>query len=44
MFLILYSVDVNFPCYVGPCHHGMARPTVADGGEGLQITGRQLRT
>jgi hypothetical protein len=23
--------------YVGPCHHGMARPQVADGGEGLQI-------
>jgi hypothetical protein len=20
-----------------PCHHGMARPQVADGGEGLQI-------
>jgi hypothetical protein len=20
------------PCYVGPCHHGMARPQVADGG------------
>jgi len=25
------------PCYVGPCHHGMARPSVADGGDGLQI-------
>jgi hypothetical protein len=24
-------------CYVGPCHHGMARPRVADGGDGLQI-------
>jgi hypothetical protein len=20
------------PCEVGPCHHGMARPQVADGG------------
>jgi hypothetical protein len=20
-----------------PCHHGMARPRVADGGDGLQI-------
>jgi hypothetical protein len=25
------------PCYVGPCHHGMARPQVAGGGDGLQI-------
>jgi hypothetical protein len=23
--------------YVGHCHHGMARPRVADGGDGLQI-------
>jgi hypothetical protein len=22
---------------MGPCHHGMARPQVADGGDGLQI-------
>jgi len=22
---------------MGPCHHGMARPRVADGGDGLQI-------
>jgi hypothetical protein len=27
----------NFPCYVGPCHHGMARPRVAVGGDGLQL-------
>jgi hypothetical protein len=25
------------PCYVGPCHHGMARPRFANGGYGLQI-------
>jgi hypothetical protein len=25
------------PRYVGPCRHGMARPRVADGGEGLHI-------
>jgi thiamine biosynthesis protein ThiC len=25
------------PCYVGPCHHGMALPVVADGGDGLCI-------
>jgi hypothetical protein len=23
--------------YVGRCHHGMARPLVSDGGDGLQI-------
>ena len=22
----------SIPCEVGPCHHGMARPQVADGG------------
>jgi hypothetical protein len=25
------------PCYVGPYHHGMARPRVADGGDSLKI-------
>jgi hypothetical protein len=25
------------PRHVGPCHHGMARPRIADGGDGLQI-------
>jgi hypothetical protein len=25
-----------FPCYVGPCHHGLARLLVTDGGDGLQ--------
>jgi hypothetical protein len=25
------------PCYVGPCHHSMARPWIANGGDGLQI-------
>jgi hypothetical protein len=25
------------PCYVGPCHHGMARPQVVDGGNGLKM-------
>jgi hypothetical protein len=23
--------------YVSPCHHGMASPSVPDGGDGLQI-------
>jgi hypothetical protein len=25
------------PCYMGPCHHGMVRPRIADGRDGLQI-------
>jgi len=25
------------PCYMGSCHHGMVRPWVADGGDGLQM-------
>jgi len=25
------------PCYVGPCHHCMARPQVVDEGHGLKI-------
>ena len=25
--------------YVGPCHHGMARPRVADGGSASNIEG-----
>jgi hypothetical protein len=28
---------VNSLFFVGLCHHGMARPLVADGGDGLQI-------
>jgi hypothetical protein len=27
----------NLPCFVGPCHHGMAGHRAADGGDGLQI-------
>jgi hypothetical protein len=26
-----------FPCYMGPCHHGMARPLVAGGSDVLQM-------
>jgi hypothetical protein len=25
------------PCYVGPFHHGMERPRVLYGGDGLQL-------
>jgi len=27
------------PCHVGSCQHSMARPRIADGGDGLQIWG-----
>jgi hypothetical protein len=30
-------VDINMPCYVGPCHHGMAHPQIMVGGDSLQI-------
>ena len=26
------KICLFFPCVVGPCHHGMARPQVADRG------------
>jgi len=26
-----------FPCYVRPCHHGVAVPRVADAGDGLKM-------
>ena len=28
----MYLMVGIIPCEVGPCHHGMARPQVADGG------------
>jgi hypothetical protein len=31
------KVYLDITCYVGPCHHGMPLPRVADGGDGLQI-------
>jgi hypothetical protein len=31
------KILVFIPCYVGPCHHSMARPQVVDGGDGLHI-------
>ena len=29
----------SYPCEVGPCHHGMARPQVADGGTASDMEG-----
>jgi hypothetical protein len=34
---VLYHVGGLFVKWV-PCHHGMARPQVADGGDGLLVT------
>jgi hypothetical protein len=34
--LVLVFIGMTMFKWV-PCHHGMARPQVADGGEGLQI-------
>jgi hypothetical protein len=37
---VIHNQAVNYDlCYLGPCHHGMARRRVADGGDGLQIWG-----
>jgi hypothetical protein len=35
------QTTVNFVIWV-PCHHGMARPQVADGGNGLQVSANIL--
>jgi hypothetical protein len=47
LFLVVLEHHVKWV----PCHHGMTRPQVADGGEGLQIwrvdasiLNKQLRT
>jgi hypothetical protein len=31
--------NTKVPCFVGPCHHGMARPQVADGGTASDMEG-----
>jgi len=36
LFLTADTLEHN-PRNVGPCYHGMVRPRVADGGDGLQI-------
>jgi hypothetical protein len=36
--IICDLLRARIPEYVGPCHHGMARPQVADGGDDLQIS------
>ena len=39
VFLIFYIVLKYEPCVVGPCHHGMARPQVADRGTASNMEG-----
>jgi len=36
---VIYFVFIwlDSPCYANPCHHGMARPRLADGKDGIQI-------
>ena len=36
---LFLSHMVKFPCVVGPCHHGMARPQVADRGTASNMEG-----
>ena len=33
------NVLLSTPCEVGPCHHGMARPQVADAGTASDMEG-----
>jgi hypothetical protein len=33
----LLVIPRTVPCWVGPCLHGMARPQVPVGGDGLQL-------
>ena len=32
-------IEGRYPCVVGPCHHGMARPQVADRGTASNMEG-----
>jgi len=36
---VLGKVGYLNPCEVGPCHHGMAHPQVADGGMASDMEG-----
>jgi hypothetical protein len=36
---IFIQVECFLPCDVGPCHHGMARPQVADRGTASDMEG-----
>jgi hypothetical protein len=35
----LFAIYRDKPMNVGPCHHGMARPQVADGGTASDMEG-----
>ena len=38
VYRIIVTIVLN-PVLVGPCHHGMARPQVADGGTASDMEG-----
>jgi hypothetical protein len=38
-FLVINVCNQGKPCFVGPCHHGMALPQVADGGTASDMEG-----
>ena len=39
LLLISTPITPDKPCVVGPCHHGMARPQVADRGTASNMEG-----
>ena len=39
LFDEIYNSDTPIPVFVGPCHHGMARPQVADRGTASDMEG-----
>ena len=39
IIIIITNITTVIPCEVGPCHHGMARPQVADGGMASDMEG-----
>ena len=39
-WICLFHIDLELSAvFVGPCHHGMARPQVADGGTASDMEG-----
>jgi len=37
VFPFIFAGFVHWPCYVGPFHHSIAYPQIADGGDGLHM-------
>ena len=36
---LIFNIPSDLSVFVGPCHHGMARPQVADGGTASDMEG-----